>query len=72
MDDRSLTERGTENSLRGKIKHAAGHLKDAVGGLTGDKSLQAEGKVDQLSGKVQDKVGELQRDLDRPADRDRL
>ena len=70
MDDRSLTERGTENSLKGKISHAAGHVKDALGGLTGDKSLQAEGKVDQIKGNVQDTVGEIQRDLDRPVDRD--
>ena len=65
-DERSLTERGLDNSLEGKIKHAAGHVKDAVGGLTGDKSLQAEGKVDQLKGKLQDGLGEVQRDLDKP------
>ena len=69
MDDRNLTERGVDNSLKGKIKHAAGHVKDAIGGLTGDNSMQAEGKVDQLKGKVQDKFGEVQRDLDRPRDR---
>lgn len=69
MDDRNLTERGTENSLKGKIKHAAGHVKDAIGGLTGDKSMQADGKMDQLKGNVQDKFGEVQRDVDRPRDR---
>jgi uncharacterized protein YjbJ (UPF0337 family) len=65
MDDKTLGELGAENSLKGKISHAAGHLKDAVGGLTGDKSLQAEGKVDQLKGKLQDGLGGVQRDLDR-------
>lgn len=65
-DDRNLTERGLDNSLEGKLKHAAGHVKDAVGGLTGDKSLQAEGKIDQLKGKLQDGLGEVQRDLDKP------
>lgn len=70
MDEKSLTERGTENSLKGKISHAAGHIKDALGGLTGDKSLQAEGKVDQVKGQIQDGIGEIQRDLDRPVDRD--
>jgi uncharacterized protein YjbJ (UPF0337 family) len=65
-DERSLTERGLDNSLKGKITHAAGHVKDALGGLTGDKSLQTEGKVDQLKGKLQDGLGEVQRDLDRP------
>jgi uncharacterized protein YjbJ (UPF0337 family) len=70
MDDKSLTERGTENSLKGKISHAAGHVKDALGGLTGDKSMQTEGKIDQLKGKVQDGIGKVERDLDRPVDRD--
>ena len=65
MEDRTLGERGVENSLKGKISHAAGHVKDALGGLTGDKSLQAEGKVDQLKGNLQDGLGEVQRDLDR-------
>ena len=65
-DERNLTERGIDNSITGKIKHAAGHVKDALGGLTGDKSLQAEGKVDQLKGKLQDGLGEVQRDLDKP------
>lgn len=66
MDERNLTERGIDNSVEGKIKHAAGHVKDAVGGLTGDTSLQTEGKIDQLKGKLQDGLGEVQRDLDRP------
>lgn len=66
MDDRSLTERGAENSLKGKLTDAAGRVKDALGGLTGDTSLQAEGKVDQLKGNLQDGLGQVQRDLDRP------
>lgn len=65
-DERNLTERGLDNSIEGKLKHAGGHLKDAVGGLTGDRSLEAEGKLDQLKGKLQDGLGEVQRDLDRP------
>ena len=43
-----------------------GKLKDALGGLTGDTSLQGEGKMDQLKGKVQDTFGKAQRDLDKP------
>ena len=65
MDDKTLGERGAENSLKGKISHAAGHVKDALGGLTGDKSLQAEGKMDQLKGKLQDGLGDAQMDVDR-------
>lgn len=64
-DDRSLTERGLENNLEGKGNDLKGRVKDAVGGLTGDASLQGEGKLDQLKGKVQDAFGDLQRKLDR-------
>lgn len=65
-NDKSLTEFGVEDSVKGKTDHAKGHVKDAVGGLTGDKSLQAEGKVDQLAGKLRDKLGKAERKLDRP------
>jgi uncharacterized protein YjbJ (UPF0337 family) len=68
MTDRNrddLTQRGVENSTEGKLDHAKGHVKDAIGGLTGDKSLQAEGKMDQLKGNAKDKIGEIQRDLGR-------
>ncbi len=63
-DERNLTERGVDNSVDGKIDHAKGHIKDAIGGLTGDSSLQAEGKGDQLKGKVKDAVGKVERKLD--------
>ncbi|HEX8690926.1 MAG TPA: CsbD family protein [Longimicrobium sp.] len=68
MADRNLEDRGLENSLEGQGKDLKGRVKDAVGGLTGDGSLQAEGKMDRLEGKVQDKLGDLQRDLGRDRD----
>ena len=37
---------------------AKGKVKEAAGDLTGDKSMQREGKVDQASGTVKDKVGD--------------
>lgn len=66
MDEknRDLTAEGVENSAEGKATHLKGHLKDAVGGLTGDSSLQTEGKLDQAKGKIQDVVGKVQRKLD--------
>jgi uncharacterized protein YjbJ (UPF0337 family) len=61
MQDRDLTQRGAENSAEGKADNLKGKVKDAVGGLTGDASLQGEGKLDQLKGKVQDAFGKGQR-----------
>ena len=68
--DRDLNDRGVEDSIEGKAKNLEGRVKDAVGGFTGDSSLQAEGKVDQLKGKAQDALGKVERNLDRDADRD--
>lgn len=64
-NDKSLTEFGVEDSAKGKADHVKGHIKDAVGGLTGDSSLQAEGKMDQVKGKLRDKLGEAERKIDR-------
>jgi uncharacterized protein YjbJ (UPF0337 family) len=63
-DHRNLTDKGLENSAEGKTSDLKGKVKDAVGGLTGDTSLQAEGKMDQAKGKVQDTFGKAQRKLD--------
>ncbi|HEX6910096.1 MAG TPA: CsbD family protein [Longimicrobium sp.] len=64
MEDRDLTQRGIDNSAEGKLDDLKGKVKDAVGGLTGDRSLQGEGKLDQLQGTVQDAFGKGQRKVD--------
>jgi uncharacterized protein YjbJ (UPF0337 family) len=69
-DDRTTTEKGMDNNLRGKGNELKGRVKDAVGGLTNDSSLQAEGKMDKLKGKVQDKVGDVQRSVGRNQEKD--
>ncbi len=48
-----------ENEIEGTVTEGVGKLKDAAGGLTGDTSTQAEGKIDQLQGKVQSEYGDL-------------
>ena len=63
-DDKTLGEQGAEDSLSGKGKDLKGKVKDAAGGLTGDTSLQGEGKLDQAKGKVQDTLGKGKRKLD--------
>lgn len=65
-DDRTndqTHDQGVNDSLTGKGNDMKGKVKDAAGGLTGDTSLQGEGKVDQLKGKVQDAVGKVERKL---------
>ncbi|MBE7211244.1 MAG: CsbD family protein [Gluconacetobacter diazotrophicus] len=48
-----------ENKVEGTVTEGIGRVKDAVGGLTGDTSTQAEGKFDQASGRVQAEYGDL-------------
>lgn len=63
INDPELHDQGVDDSLRGKGNDLKGKVKDAAGGLTGDSSLQAEGKLDQLKGKVQDTFGKSERKL---------
>lgn len=64
--EKTLTDRGIENQVEGKIDRLKGRAKDAWGSATGDKSLEAEGKLDRIKGRVQDEFGEAQVDLDEP------
>lgn len=41
-----------KDEVKGVGKQAKGAIKDAVGGLTGNEKLQAEGKADKIVGKV--------------------
>ncbi len=46
-----------ENRIDGAAATMGGKIKDAVGSLVGDASLQTEGKADQVSGRVQNAYG---------------
>lgn len=63
MGDSNLRNKGDENRGEGLVDDVKGRVKDAVGGLTGDESLQAEGKIDRAKGKMKDTVGKIQQDL---------
>jgi uncharacterized protein YjbJ (UPF0337 family) len=65
MADRDMMNDGVENQLEGSGKALKGRVKDAVGGLLGDESLQGEGKMDRLKGKIQDTFGKGQEDVGR-------
>ena len=60
-----LNRDGLKDQLKGTVKEGEGHLRDAVGGLTGDTSEQLKGKGQQLKGKLQRKLGEAETDADR-------
>jgi len=50
-----------KNERNGTIAQAKGKVKQAVGALTGDKKLKAEGRVNETAGKVEAAVGRTKR-----------
>jgi uncharacterized protein YjbJ (UPF0337 family) len=46
-----------KDRVEGAARQAKGAVKEAVGKVTGDQKLQAEGKADKAAGKVQNAVG---------------
>jgi len=46
-----------KDRIKGTADQAKGAVKDAVGKVTGDTKLQAEGKMDKAKGKVESAVG---------------
>jgi uncharacterized protein YjbJ (UPF0337 family) len=46
-----------EHRIAGSVTNLGGKIKDAVGGLTGDSKMQAEGKAEQVSGQVRNAYG---------------
>ena len=43
--------------IEGAAKNMGGEVKEAVGKMTGDEKLKAEGRMDQVEGKTQNAVG---------------
>jgi len=54
--------------MSGKTDEAKGKIKEAAGDLTGDKSLQHEGKKDQAVGKVKQTADKAERKFDEAVD----
>ena len=50
-----------KNERNGKVDEAKGKVKQAVGALTGDDKLKAEGHVDETVGKVEAAIGRTSR-----------
>jgi uncharacterized protein YjbJ (UPF0337 family) len=46
-----------KDRIKGSANQAKGAIKEAVGKVTGDSKLEAEGKADKIGGKVQNAVG---------------
>lgn len=62
----------TNEHAKGTISKVRGRIEETVGKLTGDRKVQARGKVRQVQGEVQEGLGDVQdamRNTRRKADR---
>ena len=50
-----------KDEVKGKAKQIKGAIKDKVGEVTNNPSLEAEGEAERLEGKVQEKIGKARR-----------
>jgi uncharacterized protein YjbJ (UPF0337 family) len=48
-----------KDEVEGAAKEVRGSVKDAIGKVTGDKKLQADGAADKIEGKVQKTAGQI-------------
>jgi uncharacterized protein YjbJ (UPF0337 family) len=55
---------GTTNQIKGKFHEVKGDVKKAVGQLTNDPNLEAEGRTEAIGGKVQKKIGQIEKVLE--------
>ncbi|CAA9403074.1 MAG: hypothetical protein AVDCRST_MAG74-1764 [uncultured Pyrinomonadaceae bacterium] len=49
------------DEVEGKAENIGGKIKEGVGNLTGDRSLEAEGEADQAEGQTQETWGKFKR-----------
>lgn len=54
--------------IKGAADKASGAIKEGVGKMTGDASLEAKGKLDKAKGEVRDTVGDV-KDAAKKADK---
>ena len=53
--------------VKGAMDKVKGAIKEAAGKLTGDKKLEAEGKLDKMKGEARDVVGDVKDAVKRPS-----
>lgn len=58
-----------ENTAKGLGNQVAGNAKEAAGKLTGNKKLEAEGRVQELKGDAQRAAGKVEHEVKKAADK---
>jgi uncharacterized protein YjbJ (UPF0337 family) len=52
-----------KDQIKGRAKEVKGNVKEAIGKVTGQESVEREGKADKLAGKTQSNYGDLKKDV---------
>ncbi len=52
-----------KKNLEGSLDRLGGKIKEVGGVVTGDRELEAEGKVDQIKGKMKEGLGKLRESI---------
>ncbi len=60
-----------KNTAKGVGNQVAGNTKEAAGKLTGNKKLEAEGRIQELKGDAQRAAGKVEEKLKKATDNDR-
>jgi uncharacterized protein YjbJ (UPF0337 family) len=63
-DQKDLGTQGKEDTLKGKMKEAAGKVQSKVGQVTGNEDMEAKGDAKQVGGKVQSTGGQIKQKVD--------
>ena len=54
-----------DNEIAGKVHEVKGKIKQKVGQLTNDRTLEAKGVVENIAGKIQKKIGQVQKAVEK-------
>ncbi|WP_213271447.1 CsbD family protein [Hyphomonas sp.] len=60
-----------KNTAKGVGNQVAGNTKEAAGKVTGDRKLEAEGRIQELKGDAQRAAGKVEDELKKATDKDR-
>ena len=61
----------SDKEIDGKMDQAKGNVKEGVGKLTNDKSMENEGKADQAKGELKETIGKAERKIKNALDGDK-
>jgi len=54
-----------KDDMKKKMENMKGRVKEAVGSLTGDKKVQAEGTAERVKGAVREKFGQAKEEIEK-------